>query len=468
MKALTARALAHIVGGVVTGDPGRVFSAVFSDSRKVVPGGLFVALPGERFDGHDFVADVIAAGAGGAIVHRGQASVGGVMIEVADTQRALEMLGAALRNLHPGRFVAITGSVGKTTAKDMLAAALGAFGKVGKTPGNLNNHIGVPLTLAGLTGDEAFVVAELGMSAPGEITRLGHLVRPEVALVTRAEAAHLAFFPDVDAIADAKAELYEHLAPAGIAVVNLDDARMAARASGLVAGEHTVTYGRGAAEDASERHVQIADAVHASSGLRVTLVVGGECFEVQLSALGLHNAENVAAAIACCVALHLDVQAAATALGAGFVPAKHRLERLQLDRLTVLDVCYNANPASTRAALEAFADLTKAIALTDRLAVIGSMRELGPTADALHADIGAHAAAVAATIIATGAHADALATSARAAGAVVLAALDVEALLPTISDWARSHPDGAVLLKGSRGERLERVVDHLGPSAGGR
>jgi len=478
MKALSARQLGQVMNARVSGDAtegsrsaafanaATSFTAVFTDSRKVVRGGLFVALEGEHFDGNDFVADVMAAGAAGAVVARGRA-VPGVMLEVDDTQRALEQLGSALRNLHPGRFVAITGSVGKTTAKDMLAAALSPFGKVGKTPGNLNNHIGVPLTLAGLDGDEAFVVAELGMSAPGEIARLAHIVRADVALVTRAEAAHLEFFADVDGIADAKAELYEHLAPAGIAVVNLDDARMTARAHAMVA-DRTVTYGRVA--HTGDRHVRIVASEHQASGLVVTLEVGmgeghevaaRESYEVKLSALGLHNAENVAAAIACCVALGLDLRAATSALSAGFKTAKHRMELAKVGGLTLLDDCYNANPVSTRAALDAFADLTRTLPVADRLAVIGSMRELGPTADALHAAIGAAASSIAGTIVATGPHAAALANAARDAGANVFMHDDVEALLPSIGDWARAHPTGAVLIKGSRGERLERVADHL-------
>lgn len=465
MKPLTARQLAHIVGGRLHGDPTRTFTHVFSDSREVVPGGLFVALRGDRFDGHDFVRDVLTAGAGGAIVARPDftaeaASARASLVEVADTQRALELLGAALRNLHPGRFVAITGSVGKTTAKDMLAAALTAFGEVGRTPGNLNNHIGVPLTLARLAGDEAFVVTELGMSAPGEIARLTHLARPEVALVTRAAAAHLEFFDSVDGIADAKAELYEHLAPAGIGVANADDPRVLSRARAFL-GERLFTYGRAHAPGHPARHVRIIGAGHAARQLVVELLVGTDSFEVKISSPGLHHAENVAAALACCLALELPLHPAAAALSAGFRPARHRMEVVDLGALAVLDDCYNANPTSTAAALETFADLFAATPRARRLAVLGSMRELGPTADALHAEIGHLAASAAGTVLATGAHAEALAAAARAAGAITASAPDLAPLLPTLGDWARAHADGAVLLKGSRGERLERALDTL-------
>ncbi len=453
---LSARQIAHLTDGHATG-PAVVFDAFSTDSRKLAPGSLFIALSGERFDGHDFVAAALDAGAAGALVSRDVAAAADAcLIRVADTQHALSALGAACRHLHPGRFVAITGSVGKTTTKDMLAAALAPFGKVGKTPGNLNNHIGVPLTLLGLAGDEDFVVTELGMSAPGEIARLTHLARPDVGLVTRAAAAHLAFFPDVDAIADAKAELYEHLSPHARAVVNADDPRLSTRAAAFLAPRQQFTFGHNTSAD-----VRVIGADQTSDELVATLAVGADTFVVRLAAHGAHLADNAAAALAACHALDLDPGRAASALSAGFSPARHRLERLHLGGLTVLDDCYNANPASTRAALAAFDAVAHAIAHADRLAVIGSMRELGPSADTLHAEIGRRAAASASLVVATGPHAEALATAARDAGALALAAPDLAALSDAITDWARAHPAGAVLLKGSRGERLERALDLL-------
>jgi UDP-N-acetylmuramoyl-tripeptide--D-alanyl-D-alanine ligase len=458
---LTARQIGHIVAGQVHGDA--TFDAYFSDSRKPVAGALFIALTGERFDGHDFVAQALAQGAGGALVALDVAAPeGACLIRVADTQAALSALGAACRSRHPGRFVALTGSVGKTTTKDMLAHALSAFGKVGKTPGNLNNHLGVPLTLLGLAGDEDFVVVELGMSAPGEIARLTHLARPDVGLVTRAEAAHLAFFEDIDGIAAAKAELYEHLPASAVAVVNADDPRLSARAASLLPRERIFTFGH----DHSAR-VRVIGADQTSDELVATLAVGADTFVLRLAAHGVVLADNAAAALAACHALGLDLARAAAALAAGFTPARHRLERLRVGRLTVLDDCYNANPASARAALATFAELAREIPLADRLAVIGSMRELGPAADALHAEIGRLAGAAAALIVATGPHAEALAASAREAGAAALTAPDVAALAGAIADWARAHPDGAVLVKGSRSERLERVLTLLAPAASG-
>jgi murE/murF fusion protein len=470
---------------------------VSPDTRPVAAGGLFFALRGERFDGHDYLGAVVAAGAGGVVVQRGRVPANvPVAFEVDDPQAALARLGAGLRRLHRGRFIAVTGSVGKTTVKDMIAAALTPFGKVGKTRGNLNNHLGVPLTLAALDGDEAFVVLELGMSAPGEIAALTALTTPHVRVTTRAAAAHLAFFRDVDAIADAKAEIYQAMPDDCAAVANADDPRMHSRAVDAVSPERLVLFGHG-----DEPHVRVLGAEHVAGRLSVSLAVAGASgpgvLEVRVAALGRHNGDNVGAALAACLALGLthqrlhatigrvvsrpggplpheidvDLRRAADALGAGFTPAKHRLERVSFGALTVIDDCYNANPESTLASILTFDDVCRDVPAEDRLAVIGSMRELGPTADALHADIGWHAANAVGTVLATGSHAAAVVSGVHP-GVTAIADDDVAGHLPAIDAWVAAHPRGAILLKGSRGERLERVLDHLAarlsPPAGAR
>ncbi|MCC6620681.1 MAG: UDP-N-acetylmuramoyl-tripeptide--D-alanyl-D-alanine ligase [Deltaproteobacteria bacterium] len=463
MMALTARQIAHIVGGrVVAGDPGSVYRHVSIDSRNlssvaadVAAQTLFVALKGPRFDGHDFIEAAYRLGARGVIASAPAPTAPGAptWIEVADTQLALEMVGRAARDFHPGRVVAVTGSVGKTTMKDMIAAALEADapGRVGKTPGNLNNHLGLPLTLAATTGDERWLVLELGMSAPGEIARLTHMARPEVGVVTRAAAAHLAFFDSVDAIADAKAELWEHLPARATAVCNADDARLLAR----VGRRPQVTYGV-----APSATVRLVAARHDDAGLVAELATPQGPIVVTLAAVGQHTAHNAAGALAAVHALGLPLGPAAAALGAGFRPGKHRLERMELGGVRVLDDCYNANPASMRAALETFEVVARDAAI--RVALLGSMRELGPEADALHREIGHEAARRGVTrLFATGAHAAALAEGARAAGlADVVTAEDVGALLERLAD---ALPVGAwLLLKGSRGEALERALAALG------
>lgn len=459
MRSMTAAAIAEAVAGRAVAAPGRAFTAVTTDTRRPAAGGLFVALRGARFDGHAFLAEALAAGAGGVLVSD-QAAAAGLpadvaVVVVADTERALTALAAAVRAAHPGQVAAITGSAGKTTVKDMVAAALTGSGAVARTPGNWNNHLGLPLTLLGTTGDEAFLVLELGMSASGEIAALTALARPDVGLVTNAAAAHLAFFPSVDAIADAKAELYAALAPGAVAVANADDARMHARAIALH-GQHLVTFGSVAAAD-----VRLVGATLGAGGLTAELSVHGAPIRVQVAALGAHNALNAAAALALTTALGVDPRAAAASLGQHFSPSPHRLALARAaGGLTVLDDSYNANPASSRAALDTLGAVAPSGAVLG--AVLGTMRELGPDAPALHRELGAYAARVGVTwLAATGEHAADLAEGARAAGlAHVITARDAAELEgPARRFAAAGH---WLLLKGSRGERLERLLGALG------
>jgi len=456
MKSLTARTIAAATHGqLVAGPPATPFTRVFTDSREPTSGGLFFALRGETFDGHRFVRAAVAAGAAGVVVDDADAAAGLgddlVVIAVEDTLAALTALAAHVRAAHAGRVVAITGSVGKTTVKDMVAAALSAFGAVHKTPGNWNNHIGLPLTILATTGDEDFLVLELGMSAPGEITALTRLARPHVGLVTTAAAAHLAFFPSVDAIADAKAEIYFALGKFATALVSTDDARMLPRAQ-RAHGERLLTWGR--AEDAD---VRIGAVALDASGLTADLDVAGAPVTVRLKTLGAHNAHNVAAALAVTQALDLNARVAAAALAARFRPSKHRLALVRAATgLMVVDDCYNANPLSAIAALEALAAAAPATATTG--AVLGTMRELGPTAPALHAEVGAAAARLGLRWLATtGEHADDLARGARDAGLADVTAYPTAAdAAPAVAAFAA--PERWLLLKGSRGERLEQLL----------
>jgi UDP-N-acetylmuramoyl-tripeptide--D-alanyl-D-alanine ligase len=470
MIAMTARQLAHAMKGeVVRGDPARPFAAVTTDSRKPTTGALFVALVGPRFDGHDFVRGAIEGGAAGAVVNRAAldrlretVSEQAILIAVEDTQRALEDLGRAVRLRHPGRVIAMTGSVGKTTVKDMAAAALRPFGKVAATLGNLNNHIGVPLTLAATTGDEAHVVLEMGMSHPGEIALLANIARPHVAVVTAAAAAHLENFDSVDGIADAKCELFEHLAPDAIAVANADDPRILARARRLAPGR-LLTWGR--AEDADVRVLSSAlTETPAGLGLAVELSAAGRPLSATLPTIGSHNATNAAAAIAIAIALGLDPAAALASLAEHFRASPHRLDVTRPRAgLTIVDDAYNANPASMLAALDTLPAVAAAAGAERLVLVLGTMHELGPDAPAMHAEVGAAAAALQpALIVATGAHAADLARG--AAGARVVTASDAlspDALAALHRETAPGAGPTVVLLKGSRAERLERLVTVL-------
>jgi len=458
-EAIARAAGGHLVrpGGPASGSTPPL-TAVFTDTRRPVDGGLFVALRGPRFDGHRFLTRALEGGARAVMVSDAEAARAlpphVAVIAVDDTLAGLQALAAAVRARHPGRVVALTGSSGKTTVKDMTAAALGAAGSVAATPGNWNNHIGLPLTLLGTRGDEAFLVLELGMSAAGEIDALTRLSRPDAGLVTNASAAHLAAFASVEAIADAKAELYRALGPDALAFANADDPLVLARAR-AARGDALVTWGV-----APEADVRVLGAAPSPSGLAVRCDVRGQVVDLRLAALGAHNAHNAAAALAVAQALDVPVAAAAEALSAGYRPSPHRLAlRRASSGLVVLDDCYNANPASARAALATLAEAAPEGAVLG--AVLGTMRELGPTAPALHREVGAAAAqAGVKALFATGAHAADLAAGARAAGlTAVTVADDAEELRDAVLAFA--GPGRWLLLKGSRGERLERLLPPL-------
>ncbi len=451
------------------------FTELFTDTRTPADGGLFVALVGDTFDGHAFVTTAVGAGAGGVMVNRSaQVDVEGVVVfEVDDTGDALMDLARLVRRRHPGRFIAITGSVGKTTVKDMTAVALAPFGKVGSTIGNFNNRVGVPLSIFALAGDERFVVLELGMNAPGEIHELTEVVDPDVGVVTGAVEAHLEFFDSVDGIADAKSELFQAMRPGATAVANADDLRIVKRAMRLAQGGLR-TYGMKNQADLTVQTVRQSPA-----GLAYDLEVDADTAleGLRLKGLGEHNALNAAAALAIVFALELpdtaeEVPALATAaiaIGRDWRPAKHRLQPVLGDHgLIVLDDCYNANPASTKAALRALAEVARDAPA--RCAVLGSMLELGPTAPQLHAEVGAAAVSWAGClhVYATGPHARHVARGAHEAGARrVLAVDDAMELSEAVRDFAA--PRRWMLLKGSRSQRLERLLPVLGatPQQGG-
>jgi UDP-N-acetylmuramoyl-tripeptide--D-alanyl-D-alanine ligase len=446
------------------GHEGSSFETVFTDTRVQAEGGLFVALSGPNHDAHQYLDQALARGAKGLIVSREEALPADLPEDtfvaiVPDTRRALGDLGALVRARHKGRVVAITGSVGKTTVKDMAVAALGAFGSCGRSPGNWNNEIGVPLSLFALDGSEDHVVLELGMSAPGEIGSLTTMVQPNVGLVTTAAAAHLEFFESVDAIADAKAELYGALPAHGIAVVCADDERMRARAAAF-AGKGLITYGLDESAD-----LRVTTAELSAGGLTTTIDVLGKTVRLTSRALGRHNAVNAAGALAIVHALGLDVAKAADALGRDFTPSAHRLVLLEgATGVRVLDDSYNANPTSTAAALRTLEEIAPG---APRIAVLGSMLELGPRSAELHREIGALAASTGIQWLGTtGIYAGDLLAGAQSAGlASGQAAQDATDLIETLTQ--RVGPGHWVLLKGSRSERLERLLTHLGIAEGG-
>jgi len=461
MKALTRREIqAGVQATRIHALDGEDISAIFTDTRRALPGGLFVALKGENFDAHDHLEQALSAGACGLVVSK-ESSLPKTLdpelfvVVVDDTRRALSELGRLVRIKHPGRFAAVTGSVGKTSVKDMLSAALQESGKVAASPGNWNNEIGLPLSLFATHGDEDFVVLELGMSAAGEIQALTEVGQPELGIITAAAAAHLEFFESVDAIADAKAELWEALPDGGRAIACADDARILERAQRL-RPEGLISYGLSESAD-----FRVTEVTQSSAGLKATIRHPEGQVTLELKALGQHNAVNAAGALAAAGMLGVGIDEASHSLSTHFRPATHRLQVHQTQmKAFVLDDCYNANPMSTKAALRTLAEVGNSACGLG--AVLGSMLELGEDADALHHEVGRFAAEQGVVwLAATGKHAAALAEGARDGGVQsVLQVADADELVEAAQ---RFTIDGRwLLLKGSRGERLERLLAPLG------
>ncbi len=459
---LTVADVLRVTGGrlLATGAWGAMALAGCSiDSRTIAPGDLFVPLPGTRADGHDFVAAALAGAAGGSLVAASRSAApewtrqGKPVIAVPEPLLALQALGRHCRDRAGLPVVAVTGSNGKTTTKEMIAAVLGTSRRVHKNEGNLNNHIGVPLTLCRLRPEHDVLVLELAMSARGEIRLLASLCRPQVGVLTIAAAAHLATLRSVDEVALAKSELAEAVPSEGLLVLNADDPRLWALNRDRPVPQRSYALENGEA-DLRPRSI----ALTARGGSRFTLPDGTD---VTLSLLGKHNVRNALAAIL--VGDHFGVarSAAAQALGA-LRPAKHRLELLEAGGISVIDDCYNANPASMREALAVLGAVETAGA---RRAVLGDMLELGPGAESLHEATGRLVPASAWLYVA-GEFAEALARGARAAGVAgerVRRFESVPAMAAAVRADARAGD--LVLVKGSRGMRLEQVVEAIAPGA---
>jgi UDP-N-acetylmuramoyl-tripeptide--D-alanyl-D-alanine ligase len=431
---------------------GLSFPSVSIDSRTLEPGALFVAIRGARLDGHDFLAEARARGAAAAVVEREVAAPDGLaLVRVADTTRALADLARHVRRSVTLAVVAVTGSLGKTTTKDMTAELVATRGPVLKTEGNLNNQYGLPLTLLRLRSEHATAVLELGMSAPGEIRALAALCEPDVATITRVAPVHLEFFPSLDAIAEAKAEILEGLRPGGTAVLNGDDkllARIGARFPGRV-----VWFGR-------DRHFDVS-AEHWSGtalGMRFDLRVGGRTVEVALPLAGPHFVQDFLAAAAAAHVLGVAPEAMADA-AKRLRPALHRGELRRLgEGVLVLDDCYNSSPEALEAAVVA---LSLAPGLR-RLAVVGDMLELGPTAAALHRESGRSLAGRVDVVVGVGPLAQEIVRGAREAGLPERASVYFEdAAAAAAAVPGLVTPGDTVLVKASRGMRLEQVVDAL-------
>ena len=457
---LTAAWVADAMGAAsVSGDAGRTFGGVSIDTRSLRAGELFVAIRGERFDGADFAAAAMASGAGGVVVPRGSgralAAGQATVIEVEDTTAALQALAHAVRRASGTKVVAITGSAGKTTTKEVTSEFLSARYQVARTRGNFNNHIGLPLSLIELRKRPEIAVVELGMNHAGEISTLVHVADPEVRVWTNVGEAHLGFFSSVDAIADAKAEIFEGATPRTVLVANADDDRIVPRLPRF--GGRVVTFGID--RDADVRATRVTSRGVEGMSARVSTPAGE--FELSTGLIGRGNLANVLAATA--VAVEFDVSLSALITCAGRLhAAPRRGEVLRLSNgVTVIDDSYNANPTATVRALEL---LGEARGAARRVAVLGEMLELGEQAVALHEHVGQVAARSGVDLLLTvgGAPAEAMARAAAAAGLGRQSVQHFTSSEDAANRAAELVTSGdLVLVKGSRGVRTDRVVDHL-------
>ena len=443
--------------GVAAGADARLSGAAV-DSRLVHPGDLFVALPGARVDGHDFAAEAVSRGAAAVLAERAvpavEASV--PVLVVPDSKTALLDVAGAMKRREGFRLAAIGGSAGKTTTKEFATAILSRHTSVGKTPGNQNSAIGFPLSVLNLSGAPAWMVGEMGMSAPGEISRLSRTFEPDVAAITLVALEHLEFLGSLDGIAKANAEILEGLRPDGTFVVNADDPRVTAIAAAF--SGRKLTFAREAAADVRVEQVSSGD-----RGSRFRLKAPSGEASVTLPLPGSHQVANFLAASAVAIAAGATPENCAEA-APRLAPAAHRGESLRHASGALLyDDAYNASPPSMRAALDTLALLPG----KRKIAVLGDMRELGPESDWWHRETGRYVLGRADRLICVGPLARFLGEGAVESGfpPSEVRALDSPEQAANLLDSMLDAGD-AVLFKASRSVGLEKAVERLAAGAG--
>ena len=421
------------------------------DSRTLNPGELFIALKGDRFDGHDYVQQALEQGAVAALVEAGKIihAAPHKLLTVEHTLRALQSLGAAARRLWGKPVLAVTGSAGKTTTKELLAHLLLTRYRVLKSSGNLNNHIGLPLQLLKLEPEHDVAVVEMGMNHAGEIRALGTLAHHDLAIVTTVAPVHLEFFNSLADIARAKYEIIETLHPGGVAVLNADDdyvCQFSRDFKGKV-----VTFGLRRSADITAQNIQL----NGAEGSTFDLMIGSVREQVKLPLVGEHNIYNALAATAAALERGVSPSQAAVALNT-VQPGDKRGQVLEIGGATIINDCYNSNPR----ALNAMIDTLASMKAQRHILIAGEMLELGPTGEKLHRENGQHAGEKKIDlVIGVRGLAKALAEGAAAAGSQARYVETPE----EAGEWlARElRPGDAVLLKASRGVKLERALEKL-------
>lgn len=449
MKSLLSQLRLWIKGAKLYGEV--AFNGVSIDSRNIAAGQLFVAVRGEQFDGHDFIEEVIARGAVAVMVEHLTPTITVPAMVVPDTRAALGDMAHYWRHQFSMPVIGVTGSNGKTTVKEMIAAILGeAYGEAYAlaTRGNLNNEIGVPLTLMRMDATHQAAVIELGMNHPGEITRLAIMAEPTVGLINNAQREHQEFMESVEAVARENGAVLTHLPLDGVAVFPADDVFSDLWRSMATQNGHRKIMTFGFSADADVR----CQYQFNGSGYEITVLVGEQKLNLHLSVVGVHNVRNALAAIACTLAIGVDPKAVVRGLAA-FVPVKGRLQRkVAENQAQIIDDTYNANPDSVRAAIDVLAQTA-----SPRILVLGDMGEVGREGIHYHEEVGSYARDRGVDyLFAIG---DLTRHTCRTFGERAMHYTDIVVLNQAVKDVASAQ--ATVLIKGSRFMKMERVVQNL-------
>ena len=454
MNSLTLSQIAPFAGASLSsGDGTAVINKVSTDSRTIKPGELFVALRGENFEGHDFVAASAKAGGTGALVDLqwvGNVPNNFALLRATDTLQAYQTLAANYRRSLAMKVLAITGSNGKTSTKDFAAAVLARRFRVTKTEGNFNNHVGLPRTILEATSEDEVAVWEIGMNHPGEIAALSKIAAADAAIITNIGVAHIEFMGSREAIALEKGALAEAIEPQGTVVLNADDPFT----EGIAARTRAKVVLAGTTGGA----VRAIEIRQSAEGSEFTIVEGAHRCRAQLPVAGLHMVQNALLAVAAGRAFGLSIEECAAGLAAAPL-TKARLQIKEINGVQFLDDSYNANPDSMKAALRTLVELDTE---GKRIAVLGEMRELGAESERGHREVGETAATLGVNqLITIGDTAELIAEGARTAG------LDKVSSVRSTADAAKllgeiAEPGDLVLIKGSRAARTEEVIQQFG------
>lgn len=432
--------------------PDAVISDVVTDSRQAGEGKLYVAIIGDRYNGNDFTREALEMGAVAAVVSRITPNCAGEQILVEDTKSALVSLAANYRNDYEFRSIAVTGSVGKTTVKEMTYAILSRFGATLKTYGNRNNVIGFPGTLLSLTGEEKYAVLEMGMSMHGEITLLSKALRPDVAVITCIGVSHIEYLGTKENILSAKLEITDGMSADGTVVYNADDPLLAERIPTIA--RKTVSFGI-----ENERADVVAKGISTMGASTYFTIEDKEngSFEASLPALGRHNVLNALAAYTACICLGLEPSECAAGLS-DYVPFGMRQNIVVFNDITVIEDCYNASPESMRASLQALTDIVRTGV---KIAVLGDMLELGELSDEAHKEVGREAAKLGVDIVlCCGERAKLIVDTAAACG--VIGAKHFPDRIELADYLVRTVRAGdGVLVKASRAMEFEKILEQF-------